>query len=273
MFFEPSRRPRQLSFWGMRIGLSLSQKLGLLLYLWLSLLSVRAQQPAPAPASSSAQPAPRTDDERRRTDWADLARYAAANARLPPPRPGRPRVVLLGNSITEGWSRADSAFFQDPAYELINRGISGQTSGQLLLRCWPDVIALRPAVLVLLGGVNDVAENNGPYDPVATERNLEAVVELAQAHGIRVVLCSVLPAYDFWWRPGREPALKIVALNARLRACAARHRATYLDYHAALADARQGLPPAYAPDGVHPNLAGYRVMEGLLRPSLRRVLR
>jgi len=257
----------------MRIGLSLSQKLGLLLYLWLSLLSVRAQQPAPAPASSSAQPAPRTDDERRRTDSADLARYAAANARLPPPRPGRPRVVLLGNSITEGWSRADSAFFQDPAYELINRGISGQTSGQLLLRCWPDVIALRPAVLVLLGGVNDVAENNGPYDPVATERNLEAVVELAQAHGIRVVLCSVLPAYDFWWRPGREPALKIVALNARLRACAARHRATYLDYHAALADARQGLPPAYAPDGVHPNLAGYRVMEGLLRPSLRRVLR
>lgn len=235
--------------------------LSLLLPLFLlTTLPGRAQQPRP-------------EDERLRTDWAYLGRYAAANQRLPDPTAGRPRVVLLGNSITESWAQADSAFFAGKTYEFINRGISGQTSGQLLLRCWPDVIALRPAVLVLLGGINDIAENNGPYDPTATLRNLEATAELARAHGIRVVVCSVLPAFDFPWRPGREPAPKVLALNEQLRAYARQQRLTYLDYHAALADARQGLPPAYAVDGVHPTLAGYRVMEPLLRQAVAQALR
>ncbi|RYY16798.1 MAG: hypothetical protein EOO36_10650, partial [Cytophagaceae bacterium] len=178
-----------------------------------------------------------------------------------------------GNSITDYWPKTDSAFFVGSAYEYIGRGISGQVSGQMLLRLWPDVIALQPKVVVILSGVNDIAENGGPYSPEATLHNIMAMAELAQAHGIRVVLCSGLPAADFWWHKGLEPAPQIVALNQQIRAYAAQHQLVYLDYHAAMADARQGLPAALAPDGVHPNLAGYRVMEPLLQQAVAQALR
>ncbi|HET9504528.1 MAG TPA: GDSL-type esterase/lipase family protein, partial [Hymenobacter sp.] len=193
--------------------------------------------------------------------------------RLPAPTAARPRVVLMGNSITDFWPKNDSAFFASGPYELIGRGISGQVSGQMLLRLWPDVIALQPKAVVILSGANDIAENGGPYDQTATLRNIMAMAELAQAHGLRVVLCSVLPAYDFWWRKGLQPAPKIVALNKEIKAYAAAHRLVYLDYHAALADERQGLPAALAPDGVHPSLAGYRVMESLLLKAVAEALR
>jgi lysophospholipase L1-like esterase len=234
-----------------------------------------AQQPAaPAPPKAAA------DDEYNRqreyllhNDWANLQRYAAANQRLPAPTPGVPRVVLLGNSITEGWPKADSAFFAGKPYAYIGRGISGQTSGQTVLRFRQDVIDLRPAVVVLLIGTNDVAQNNGPYSPQATMNNIMTMVELAQAHNIRVVLSSVTPAADFWWRKGLAPAPKIVALNQQLKAYGARQGCVYLDYHTAMADEQQGLKKAYGEDGVHPNLAGYRVMEPLLNQAVATALR
>ncbi|MGI4833898.1 MAG: GDSL-type esterase/lipase family protein [Janthinobacterium lividum] len=202
-----------------------------------------------------------------------LGRYTAANRALPAPQPGRPRVVLLGNSITDAWPRADSAFFAGSRYELLGRGIGGQTSPQLLVRFRQDVLDLHPTVVVILAGINDIAGNTGPYDPQATLDNIKSMTELAQAHGVRVVLSSVLPAYDFPWRRGLEPAPKVLALNQQLKSYAAERRATYLDYHAAMADSRQGLPPALSKDEVHPTLAGYRIMEPLLEQAIAQALR
>ena len=200
-------------------------------------------------------------------------RYAAANRALPPAAPARPRVVLLGNSITDGWPGADPVFFAGKTYEYVGRGISGQTTPQLLVRFRQDVLDLHPAAVAILAGINDIAQNTGPYEPEATLNNIKSMTELAQAHGIRVILCSVLPAYDFPWRPGLEPAPKVLALNEQLKAYAARQHATYLDYHAAMADNRQGLPPELAKDGVHPTLAGYHLMEPLLDQAVAKALR
>jgi len=202
-----------------------------------------------------------------------LLRYAAANLALPPPAAGKPRIVLLGNSITDAWPKADPAFFESKTYEYVGRGIGGQTSPQLLVRFRQDVLGLHPAVVVILAGINDIAGNTGPYDPQATLHNIESMVELAQAHGIRVVLCSVLPAYDFPWRPGLAPAPKVLEINEKIKAYAAQQRATYLDYHTAMADSRQGLPPHLAKDEVHPTLAGYRIMEPLLEQAVATALK
>lgn len=207
------------------------------------------------------------------TDWARLARYAAANNGLPAPTANAPRVVLLGNSITDSWPSADPQFFAGKPYEFIGRGISGQTSPQMLVRFRQDVLELKPKVVAILAGTNDVAENTGPYNPHATMNNIMSMVELAQANGIRVVLCSILPAYDFWWRKGLNPAPKIVALNAMIKAYAREKKLVYLDYHSAMADERMGLKLAYGEDGVHPNLAGYRVMEPLLQQAVADALK
>lgn len=206
-------------------------------------------------------------------DWGNLARYADANRRLPAPATTPPRVVLMGNSITEGWPRTDSAFFTHNPYGYVNRGISGQTTPQMLLRFRADVIDLKPAAVVMMTGLNDIAENSGPYDPQTTLNNIKLMAELARAHGIRVVLCSVTPAYDFPWRPGLNPASKVLALNQQIKAYAAQEKFLYLDYHAALADSRQGMPAAYAADGVHPNQAGYRIMEPLLQKAVAAALK
>jgi lysophospholipase L1-like esterase len=221
--------------------------------------------------TSLAQQAPTPDPQRQ--DWAKLARYAPDNAQLPAPKRGVPRVVLLGNSITEGWPKADPGFFTPKAYELIGRGISGQTSPQMLVRFRQDVLDLRPQVVAIAAGTNDVAQNTGPYQPQATMNNIMSMAELARAHGVKVILCSVLPATDFWWRKGLEPAPKIVALNALIKAYAEQQHFTYLDYHAALADEQQGLPLKYADDGVHPNLAGYQAMEPLLLRAVAQALK
>jgi lysophospholipase L1-like esterase/acetyl esterase/lipase len=201
-----------------------------------------------------------------RTDWANLQRYGAANQKLPAPKAGERRVVVIGNSITENWVRDDSAFFKSHHY--IGRGISGQTTPQTLARFRQDVIDLHPAVVAILVGTNDVAENTGPYSPTATLDNIQSMVELAQAHGIKVVLGAVTPAFDFPWRPGLAPAPKIMALNQQLKAYAAQHKLAYVDYHTPLADERQGMKAAFSADGVHPNLAGYRVMEPLLEKAV-----
>ena len=185
-------------------------------------------------------------------------------------QPG-PTVVFMGDSITEAWAPLFPVMFPGKAY--VGRGISGQTTPQMLLRFHKDVVALRPAVVVILAGTNDIAGNSGPSTLEMIEENLAAMTEMAQGNGIHVVLSSVLPVYEYPWRPGLEPAPKIVALNAWIRRYAAERGAVYLDYHAAMSDARQGLRAEFSADGVHPNEAGYRVMAPLVEQAISEALR
>ena len=205
------------------------------------------------------------------TDWANLARYREENAKLGPPAPSENRVVFYGNSITDGWARLFPAMFPGKPY--VGRGIGGQTTPQLLVRFRQDVVALKPKVVVILAGTNDIAGNTGPSTLEMIEDNLASMTEIARANGIRVVLSSVLPVYDYPWKPGLEPAPKIVALNAWMKRYAASVGETYLDYHAAMKDARDGLPPELAKDGVHPTDAGYRVMAPLAGAAIADALR
>lgn len=236
---------------------------------------------SPAPASAAApSPAPQVDAARARrdsialdrlsNDWPGLRRYRAANDSLRAPAPGEARVVFYGNSITDAWARHFATMFPGKPY--IGRGISGQTTPQMLVRFHQDVVALQPAVVVILAGTNDIAGNTGPASLDMIEENLSAMTELARAHGIRVVLSSVLPVYDYPWRPGLNPAPTIVALNAWIKQYAASVGETYLDYHTAMVDARGGLPPALSADGVHPNEAGYRVMAPLADAAIAAAL-
>jgi lysophospholipase L1-like esterase len=199
-------------------------------------------------------------------DWANLDRYRAANAALPAPRPREDRVVFYGNSITEAWAPLFPAMFPGKPY--VGRGISGQTTPQMVIRFHQDVVALQPEVVVILAGTNDIAGNTGPSKLEMIEDNLMAMTEIARQHGIRVVLSSVLPVYDYPWKPGLQPAPKIIALNAWMRRYAGEVGETYLDYHSAMADARGGLPAAIAGDGVHPNEAGYRIMAPLAEAAI-----
>ena len=209
--------------------------------------------------------------DRSKTDWPYLDRYRAENAALAPPQPGENRVVFMGNSITDGWAKYFPTMFPGKPY--IGRGIGGQTTPQMLVRFRQDVIALKPAVVVILAGTNDIAGNTGPSTLEMIEDNLASMAELARANGIEVVLSSVLPVFDYSWRPGLEPAPKIVALNAWMNQYAATHGAVYLDYHSAMADERQGMKAELSGDGVHPNEAGYRVMAPLAERAIAEALR
>lgn len=204
-------------------------------------------------------------------DFANLARYQEDNARLSAPRRGEQRVVFMGNSITEGWAPYFPAMFPGKPY--IGRGISGQTTPQMLLRFRQDVIALAPSVVVILAGTNDIAGNTGPATLEMIGDNIASMADLAKANRVRVVLCSVLPVYDYRWKPGIEPAPKIVALNRWIREYAASHGHTYVDFHTPMADAQQGLRAEYGSDGVHPNEAGYNVMAPLVEAGIRKALR
>ncbi len=205
------------------------------------------------------------------TDWAGLGRYRSANAELPAPARGEARVVFMGNSITDTWARSFPVMFPGKPY--LGRGISGQTTPQMLVRFRADVVALQPAVVVILAGTNDIAGNTGPSTLEMIEDNLASMAEIARANGIRVVLSSVLPVFDYPWKRGLEPAPKIVALNAWIRAYASSHDAIYLDYHSAMADARMGLRAELTTDGVHPNDAGYRIMAPLTEAAIAAALR
>ena len=205
------------------------------------------------------------------TDWPNLARYREANAQLGPPKAGENRVVFYGNSITEGWAPLFPTMFPGKAY--VGRGISGQTTPQMLVRFRQDVVALKPKVVVILAGTNDIAGNTGPSTIEMIEDNLAGMTEIARANGIRVVLCSVLPVYDYPWKPGLEPAPKIVAINAWLRRYAESVGEIYVDYHSAMKDGRDGLPPELAKDGVHPTEAGYRIMGRLVAQGIDEALR
>jgi lysophospholipase L1-like esterase len=232
---------------------------------------VVASPPAARAGGTTGGTAAQPQDDRLHTDWAFLARYRDANARLGPPRPGEQRVVFYGNSITDAWAKYFPAMFPGKPY--VGRGISGQTTPQMLVRFRQDVIALHPAVVVILAGTNDIAGNTGPSTLGMIEDNLVSMVELARANGIRVVLSSVLPVWDYPWHRGLEPAGKIVALNAWMKDYAATHDVVYLDYHSAMADGRQGLRADLTTDGVHPNEAGYRVMAPLADQAIAEALR
>jgi|GEM_PF-175453 len=203
-------------------------------------------------------------------DWPNLSRYREENAKLSAPTSNENRVVFMGNSITEGWVRMDSAFFAQHSY--IGRGISGQTTPQMLIRFKQDVINLRPKIVVILAGTNDIAGNTGPSTLEMIEDNLSSMAELGKAANIEVVLSSVLPVFDYPWKRGLEPAQKIIKLNKWIKDYATQHDCFYLDYFSALVDDRNGMKTEYSPDGVHPNLAGYKVMEPLAEQAIKLAL-
>lgn len=209
--------------------------------------------------------------QQRLADWPQLARYRDANAALDAPKANEARVVFFGDSITDGWGRVPGTTFF-PGRPYVNRGISGQTTAQMLLRFRQDVIGLKPAVVVILAGTNDIAGNTGLSTPAMIEDNLRSMTELAQTNGVRVVLASVLPVSDYPWRPGLRPAGTVRAINAWLRAYARGHDAVYLDYHDALANAQGGMDARLAADGVHPTPAGYAVMAPLAERAIAEAL-
>jgi lysophospholipase L1-like esterase len=178
--------------------------------------------------------------------------------------------VFMGNSITEGWMELCPEFFAGKQY--INRGISGQTTPQMLIRFRADVIDLKPAVVIILAGTNDIAGNTGPSTLEMIMDNLISMTELAQASHIKVILCSVLPAFDYPWKPGLKPAEKIEALNEMIKDYCSKNGIIYLDYYSPMADMRNGLKSDYSEDGVHPNKQGYRVMEPLAEEAIKKAL-
>lgn len=213
------------------------------------------------PSPEAAAAAGKAMAEERAKDWPDLCRYRAANAAIK----HAPRIVFMGDSITELWAIADPGFFSD---KWVDRGISGQTSPQMLLRFRSDVVALKPGAVHILAGTNDIAGNTGPTSERAFEDNIESMVDLAKAHHIRVVLASILPMASIGWQPQYRPAEEVRRLNRWLRAYAARNHASYLDYYSRLATPDGAFRPELSNDGVHPNLAGYAIMRKLAVKAL-----
>lgn len=213
-------------------------------------------------------------------DYGRLARYAEANAALAPRRRGERRVVFFGDSITDNWSKAGyGGFFPGKPY--VNRGIGSHTTSQMLVRFRPDVLDLDPDVVVFLAGTNDIAGNAGPMSDEAIQRNLMTMAELAKAHGVRVVLASVLPVSDDKKDPDGQPLVRtatrppsrIRGLNAWMAGYARRHGHVYLDYFSATADASGALKADLNGDGLHPNAAGYAVMAPLAEQAIAQALR
>jgi lysophospholipase L1-like esterase len=208
--------------------------------------------------------------QRIKNDWPNFARYREANTKLGLPPANEARVVFMGNSITDGWIRSSPEFFDGKPY--VDRGISGQTTPQMLVRFRPDVINLKPKVVLILGGTNDIAGNTGPSTLEMIEDNLASMAELGKANGIKVILCSVLPVYDYPWKPGLQPADKIITLNKWMKDYADSHGFIYLDYFSSMVDERKGMKEAYSKDGVHPNKEGYKVMEVLAEKAIKKAI-
>ena len=205
-------------------------------------------------------------------DWANLGKYESENKMVQPKKSGKKRVVLMGDSITEFWLKIQPDFFSNKPY-YIGRGISGQTTPQMLVRFRQDVIELQADVVVILAGVNDIAGNTGPTTNEKIVGNIISMIELAHANGIKVILCSILPAANFNWRPNDKAAETIIQLNQLIQSYAKQQHIPYVDYHTAMADAENGLPKEFSEDGVHPNLKGYQTMSPLLEKAINEVLK
>lgn len=196
--------------------------------------------------------------EKKDKDWAKFYRYEQANDTIKV----RPRAVFMGDSITDGWAKQSPDFFYSNNF--VGRGISGQTTTQMLVRFRRDVLDLSPKYVVILAGTNDIARNNGLISLENILGNIQSMCELAKAHKIKPVLCSVLPADRYRWRKDLKPAGDIVKLNELIKAYAKSARIPYVDYHSVLKNENNGLPEKYAADGVHPNIDCYKIMEKIV---------
>jgi lysophospholipase L1-like esterase len=234
--------------------------------------------PSPDPCAEAKTQAARA--ESRLKDWPALARYREANATLTPPAKDEKRIVFMGDSITDLWDEPRyGGFFPGKPY--VNRGISGQTTPQMLLRFRPDVIALKPKVVVILGGTNDIAGNTGPMPLASIEDNLASMAELARAHDIHVVLASLLPVSDYdknregkpIVRTTQRPPEQIMALNEWMKKYAAENGLTYLDYYSAVVDDKGFLKDELSDDGLHPNGKGYAIMAPLVEQAIAAALK
>jgi acyl-CoA thioesterase I len=268
--------------------------------LLLSATAASAQTPPPAPAqgaqaaqaqqaappalpscqelAAAVQAAARNDA--RLSDWPNLARYRDANRQLAAPAAGEPRVVFMGDSITDSWPQPRfGPFFPGKPY--VGRGISGQTTPQMLVRFRPDVIALKPKAVVILAGTNDIAGNTGPMTDEQIAGNLASMAELAKANGIRVIFSSILPVSEYHVRPGdtappqttRRPMARVTALNAWMKEYAAANGHAYLDYFSAMTDGKGLLRAELSEDDLHPNAAGYAVMAPLAEAAIQAALK
>ncbi len=206
-------------------------------------------------------------------DWANLARYDASNKEIMAQENDGRRVVFLGNSITEGWANMRPEFFADNGF--IGRGISGQTSYQYLVRFREDVINLNPRLVVINVATNDVAENTDVYDEDRTFGNIQTLIELARLNGIKVIITSTLPADGIPWNPEiKDTTAKILSLNKRVSEYAKKMKIPYVDYYSSmLAEDGKALNPAYTNDGIHPTVAGYEVMESIILPAVRKIVK
>ena len=203
-------------------------------------------------------------------DWANFKEFEAANLALADREKGEERIVFMGNSITIGWLNTHPEFFEGKPY--INRGISGQTTPQMLVRFRADVTNIGATAVVILAGTNDIAGNTGPTTLEQIADNIKSMTEIARANGVKVILCSVLPAYDYPWRPGLNPNIKIPQLNALIKKYAEENGVFYLDYFSALNNGQNGIDKKYSYDGVHLTLEGYEILEPLLEKAIKKVL-
>lgn len=235
------------------------------------------QTPTPSPGTFEAEKKRADQLESRYFNYANYARYRDANAKLAAPAKGENRVVFMGDSITDSWKLAE--YF--PNQPFVNRGISGQTTSQMLLRFRPDVIALKPKVVVILAGTNDISGNTGPITIEAIEDNIASMVDLAHANGIKVVLASILPVSDYnkngagnqIIRTVLRPPAKILELNNWMKNYAAQNNAVYLDYFSATVDDKGFLKAELANDGLHPNTKGYEIMKPLAGEAIKNALK
>lgn len=208
------------------------------------------------------------------SEFANTSRYDKANLELALNTDNLNRVVFMGNSITEGWVMMHPEFFKNKEY--INRGIGGQTTSQMLLRFRQDVLNLNPKVVVILAGTNDIAGNTGYTSEENIIGNIKSMAEIANSNGIKVIISSILPAIEYLWKPGLDPATKIIKINKELKLFSDKNAFIYLDYHSAMVDDKGGLKvPDYtaANDLVHPNLNGYLVMEKLVEDAINKALK
>lgn len=226
----------------------------------------KAQQPTPVPSADEMKIYRDWQQRLLISDFAGRCRYDGDNAKLPAAT--KHRVVFFGDSITELWGRNNPELFTG---DVINRGISGQTTGQMLLRFQNDVIALKPRAVHIIAGTNDIAGNTGATKLAWIEANIEAMVDLATVHGIKVILGATPPAARFDWRPAIKPVPSIAAYNQWLRDFAARRKLQFVDYHAVLDDGQGGIPATLSGDGVHPNAAGYALMIPMARKAIAAV--